>query len=470
MGTIQAQEEIIQEVTATFSKASNQHPVWGFGGEWDPHFWCSQNTRRGCDEEQWKRLTDNIRDMGVSRVRMMIQPTWYEPENDNDDPTMINWDGFTWDSDNMLSLYRYLDFCQEAGIHVTLTWWCAPVHSSGKPYWLACQGSKQWCAAPNDVAACAENVAAALVYLIEKKGYACIDAFTFVNEPDWTFLNDENKIDFEYYAEICRAIDTRLKTEGIRNKLVLDLADASAHRGWLKQSVEALQGVADRFNSHSYIFSCEDEGYPDVIRQWITERVKQCGVQPFSINELGTRHYKGAYSVTDLESFERGFLVAQCAILGLNAGMDSALFWGLHDQYYYDGNPEDGSNGGLMKTNLMAYRDEEWRLRCSGQAWSLICRAAPYGARVYPGHTTDADMDAIALALPENKGMNILVVNRNLEPRSLKFKELPGESGGEVPHTIMCYTRDGIKKQDTVPNNIIKVPGESLVLLSLISE
>lgn len=469
--TMQAQVETMSPVTVTFAKTPNPHPVWGFGGEWDPQFWCSQNTRRGCNEETWQRLTGNIRNMGVSRVRMMIQPTWYEPENDNDDPAVINWDGFTWDTEHMQSMYRYLDFCQEEGIRVTLTWWCAPVRiSGGQPYWLACQASKTWCAAPNNIAECAENVVAALVHLIKNKGYACIDGFTFCNEPDWTFLNDNNEIDFDYYAANCRAIDARLKAEGIRDKLVLDLADDSVHKGWLKQSVEGLQGVADRFNSHCYLFSCEDEVYPDAIRKWVREQVNQCGSKPFSTNELATRHYKGAYTATDVDTFERGFLVANYAILGMNEGMDSALFWGLHDQYYYDGNPEDGSNGGLMKTNLMAYVDEDWRLRPSGQAWTLVCHAAPCGAQVYHGQTTDTGVDAVALVLPENKGTNVLIVNRNMDQRHLDIQILPGQKSEETAYIVTMFTRDGINKQGAIPSQKVDIPGESLVLFSSIPD
>ena len=64
IGAVWAQEESMQEATVTFSKEPNQHTVWGFGGEWDPHFWLPQNTRRGCNEDAWQRVTGKIRDMG----------------------------------------------------------------------------------------------------------------------------------------------------------------------------------------------------------------------------------------------------------------------------------------------------------------------------------------------------------------------------------------------------------------------
>ncbi len=106
------------EVTLRFSEQATPHPVWGFGGEWDPHFWRSQNTRRGCDEAAWKKVTGKIRDMGVGRVRMMILPDWYEPDNDNDDPAKTDRDAFTWDSEAMTSLYRHLDFSRRRALRL----------------------------------------------------------------------------------------------------------------------------------------------------------------------------------------------------------------------------------------------------------------------------------------------------------------------------------------------------------------
>ena len=250
------------ETTVTFSSEPNRHPVSGFGGEWDPHFWRAPNTKRGCDEKAWETVCGRIRDIGVARVRVGILPDWYEPDNDNGDAHSSDPERFTWNTEPMRSLCRHLDFCQQNGIKVTLTWWCAPVkrQSDGKPYWLAYPGVKDWCSAPNDVEECAENVVAGLAYLIDTRGYTCIDTFTFYNEPDWSFFDNENKVDFDRYVAICRAIDARLKEAGLRNRLSLDLADASSHKGWLKQSIDSLAGIADSFNVHSYVFACDDPG------------------------------------------------------------------------------------------------------------------------------------------------------------------------------------------------------------------
>ena len=468
-----SQETNMKNATITFAEKANRHSVSGFGGEWDPHFWRAPNVRRGCDEKAWSTVQDRIRSIGIARVRMMLMPDWYEPDNDNSDPAQTNRTAFTWDSEPMKSLYRHLDFCQETGIRVTLTWWCAPVkrQSDGAPYWLAFPNVKEWCSAPNDVAECAENVVAGLRYLLEERAYTCIDAFTFMNEPDWTFFNNDNVVDFDYYAKICRAIHEKLKAAGLRQHIELDLADDSMHRGWIKQSVDNLVGIGDRYNAHSYIFSCEDSGYPNAMRAWVRERVKQCGDKPFSTNELGTRHYQGAYTATDVETFERAFCVSQFAILGLNEGMTGALFWGLYDQYYYDGkNPVDGSNGGLMKTNLMAYVTDKWRIRPTGQAWTLICTGAPRQARVHPGSSDDTDVDAVALSLPHEAGTNILLVNRAKATRSVQLKGIPTNRHGVHTARITSFGRNGLKEPESrewTETSVLELPSETLVLICL---
>ncbi len=452
------------EVDLTFEETANRHPVSGFGGEWDPHFWRKPNVRRGCDEAQWQVVCRRIKDMGIGRVRMMILPDWYEPDNDDDDARTLRANAFTWDSEPMLSLYRHLEACRDMGIRVTLTWWCAPAkrQSDGAPYWLATPGVKEWCTAPNDVEEAAENVVAGLRHLIEERGYSCIDAFTFYNEPDWAFFGVDNEVDFDHYRAICMAIDRRLCEVGLRDRLELDLADASMHKGWLEQSAKALDEVADRYNVHSYVFSCADEGYPQAIRAWIRTWVQQCGDKPLATNELGTRHYKGAYSATDVDTFERAFLTSQYAILGLCEGMTGAIFWGLYDQYYYDGAPDDGSNGGRMMTNLMAYVDDGWRIRPTGQAWTLICHGAPVGARVHPGTSAHADVDAV-MTRSDTAGTQVLAVNRGATVR-VRHLTLSGAKGRVT--RALAYTRNGLVEAESDAESVL-LPTESVVRIEL---
>ena len=53
----------------------------------------------------------------------MVLPSWYEPQNDNDDPMIVNDAGFNFRSPEFEALEKLLDFCNKEDIWVTLVFW-----------------------------------------------------------------------------------------------------------------------------------------------------------------------------------------------------------------------------------------------------------------------------------------------------------------------------------------------------------
>jgi alpha-galactosidase len=47
--------------------------------------------------------------MGIKRMRMMVMPSWWEPQNDNNDSEITAWENLTLSSVEMQSLYKALD-------------------------------------------------------------------------------------------------------------------------------------------------------------------------------------------------------------------------------------------------------------------------------------------------------------------------------------------------------------------------
>lgn len=60
----------------------------GNGVELDPHFFSQNLTRNdGATEDDWYNIViPRIKAMDIQRFRVMLQPHWWEPYNDNDDP------------------------------------------------------------------------------------------------------------------------------------------------------------------------------------------------------------------------------------------------------------------------------------------------------------------------------------------------------------------------------------------------
>ena len=90
---------IILFALASCSSASNSYAVRtprsstgvslvGLGVELDPHFLAQNVTRNdGATVDDWRNIVvRRVEMMNIQRFRVMLQPHWWEPVNDNSDP------------------------------------------------------------------------------------------------------------------------------------------------------------------------------------------------------------------------------------------------------------------------------------------------------------------------------------------------------------------------------------------------
>ena len=196
------------------------HPFAGLGVELDPHF-LSQNVVRngGPKMSDWDNIVVNrVKSMNVDRLRVMVLPEWYEPTNDNNNPDSIDFNHFTFDSPEMLSLIAVLDLAQKQKIDVTLViWGASPNHFLGKP------NHGNWVVAPSDIDEWCENISALLSYLITDRGFDCIKELTPINEPDASYITDGHVTTVNEYIKMCKALDARLQLDNLRDKIGLNL-------------------------------------------------------------------------------------------------------------------------------------------------------------------------------------------------------------------------------------------------------
>ena len=97
----------------------------GMGVELDPHFLPQNVTaNNGTRAEDWDSVVlRRLRLLRPAKLRVMILPEWYEPQNDDASPLTTDTARFHFDGPEMQSLYRVLDFAQAEGMRVTLTFW-----------------------------------------------------------------------------------------------------------------------------------------------------------------------------------------------------------------------------------------------------------------------------------------------------------------------------------------------------------
>ncbi len=418
--TIPVQGQQLIDITINPDSIINQS-FQGLGVEWDPFFWFNGNQSKGLTESDWELIIERTKQMKLSQARIFVLPNWYEPVNDNSDAQVTDTAKFKFRSSEMLGLYRYLDVCDSLDIDVNLTIWGARndrLYGLGD-YWLAFSESNNWITAPNDLDEWAENVTALLNYLFHVRNYKCITHLTMSNEPNpphqgfWTPSAINKK---QYYLDMYKLVHRRLIENGLRDKIKLvgaDEADTDDF-SWFTYMAENSDSAMDILASHTYAFDIDQSNYAVNIRNWVRRRMNALGDtgKPFFITEFGTNNGIGPYENPDVDTYERGFFLADFVINSMNEGASLLSYWTLHDIWY--------QYGKLMQLGLWAYNDQQWRLRPSWYVWSLMSRFITKNSMVIDVGSSQSDLvDATAVMTNDGK-LIIIVANRDTQDQIVR--------------------------------------------------
>lgn len=369
------------------------------GAELDPHFFAQNLTRNdGAKPQDWQHVVRRVKAMELQKFRVMALPQWYEPVNDNNDPHTTDLSKFTFDSQEMHSLYKVLDLAQEQGMEVCIVVWGCPVHVSlldpayayVKTSFMADPNKKDvWITGPTNYDEWAENYSVLIKHLIEDRGYSCVKEITPMNEPDGGPLLNETE-----YIEMAKVLDARFKRDGIRDKVMFNLSDNTDTRTfYLEACAENLGNVADIFNSHTYIFGYDTPN--DTIDRWERNNVAisaRAGKRHL-VGEFGSDQTVGATRQRDIDRFERGVLMTRLVLNFLNAGAAGVSYWSLIDQYYgRNADYEQMQQLGLWKYVKEAYKSdstydrirEDYEVRPQYHAYALLTRFLKPGASIHP--------------------------------------------------------------------------------------
>ena len=121
----------------------------------------------------WQQIYKHLDWLGLDWCRVEIEHRLFEPEQTN----------FTWNSKEMLNLYRFLDYCQQHSIDVFLQERYPNVDWLTPKAWQKNAVLKVQ-AAPTNMVAWANGMVALVDYLINQKQYSCIKYLSIVNEPE----------------------------------------------------------------------------------------------------------------------------------------------------------------------------------------------------------------------------------------------------------------------------------------------
>lgn len=458
--------------------------VESIGAEFDPHFYAQNVVGRpgsGIKAEDFKIIDDRVTRMGLQKFRVMVQPQWYEPYNDNDDPFDTDFSAFKWNTVEMQSLCQVLDLAQKNNMSVCLAiWGCTrsvkmieDEYADVTTCFMADHdANKNWMCPPKDNDEFGENFAALVKYLIEEKGYTCVNEITPFNEPGGDIIEPDG------YMEVCRALDKHCRRLGVREKVRLNLADnIDTHQYYLEACANQLQGVADIFNSHTYIFGYSTPN--SEIEEWERNNVaisQKAGLKHI-VGEFGSNQCVGASRQRDIDEYERGVLITRLALNFFNTGACAISYWSLIDQYYhFQGDYQQMQQLGLWRSVKQEYATDTTytRIKCDYEcrpqyyAYSLLSSRVRPGAEIHPIETGREFAAATAFKNVDGKWVYV-IANQDKRKLSLKIEnDVAGEFGiiryeeGKLPEDgsliepcESATAADGALKVAIVPKSVV---------------
>src|SRR3989344_5450659 len=370
--------------------------VMGFGAELDPVLFSSNNLNRGVTEADWTLNTQKLKDLNVGIIRLMMQLNWA-----TSDPNLMNWN---YNSQQMKSVFKYLDFACQNNITVILTDWGWSVRNS-------------LYANPTDPRF-GQGIAMYLDEFINKRGYSCIKYLIVGNEPD-------NEIELQYgmdaYETMYRNVDAALKAKGIRNLVKLTGPDMGGQWSFMGDAVSRLKDILDTYDFHRYASTSETSnfGLPgtweslwshlDMWRGDVNYRDSNASGKQLLLTEMGN---DGGTTNSHplIDTFEYALHMADYGTTLLITRINTGIAWTMHDVYYFDG-------GQFMEWGMWRYKNNNWSIRPWGQSFGLLIKHAPRGSIQAPINGTPTQTPALsqyhaaAVKRPDGK-WSIFLVNR----------------------------------------------------------
>ncbi len=439
------------QVTLTIEKEKNNRTVFGIGGETDPHFFTHGVGTGGvnaggaweCRAEDWEIIEGYMADMKVKRVRMMLLPTWYlgtEAET--------NAGVYHYDTEEMKSLYRYLDTATELGINVNITLWgCLGYMREPGSHWIGIPLEQYRQSFITSFADC-------MKYLLEEKGYDCIKEVTLYNEPNTLYYG---ALACEEYCDLCVMMHETFKVKGIRDKVLFNLSDDAREHTWLAQTLNNLEGIIDVCNSHVYVYGDTynaetGESNRDQSNEDMCYRLSNYNMNNFVQHaiEADVPHMWGEFGTVngnDMYSPSRGLDLVRISMNAFNMGSVGMSLWTLFDTPY---NPTEAANGTWARWGLWGFADEGYRCRPSYYAYSLMTRFIGTGDKIFPLKSDDGKI--VGVAFKGGKKWSYFVVNNGDEDKKVAFLNLDG-----APEMLDRYVYD--EKNIPTDNKVIGANG-----------
>lgn len=387
------------EIRIDFGKPVNTGIIAG-GVQWSayPHA-GSEGAEWGklMTPQKWERVYRRLDYMRPGIVRVMDQAGWrYFKGVDAAGQPIIDFD-----TDEVKALFRVLDYCQENQIAVIFGEWGAPGFW-GEPGKIDRADDPRWI----------HMITRYLDFLINQKGYTCINYYNLVNEPNGSWASTNG--DWDQWKKGVLMLYDSIRATGLSGQLKLAGPDAvvtydhpaSAYKGlqWLDETMNQLDPVIGAYDVHAY-----PDG--DFVRSGefgkyygsIAAKVRQTG-KKLILGELGLKYTGALYdenrsrakadpnageddSNMFVYDYFYGLDMADALIQAMNNGLEGTIAWDLDDAMHTEGDTGDKTRlkrWGMWNSlgTELCNNPEDENLRPWFYTWALMCRYFPTGMAV----------------------------------------------------------------------------------------
>ncbi len=268
------------------------------------------------ETKMWDQLCGHAAWLGLNFIRVELSQRMYEPGRDI----------FDWDNEEMLALYKILDWCESnnADVFLQQMW--------GHVEWNACPGVHPLLSAPRSLDDFAGGISALLHHLLRKKKYSCIKYFSITNEPPggtwgywWSYGSGSGTIT----PALKKARET-LNGAGI--ELPLSGPDWTNLPPLNPNQID-FDGSVGAYDIHSY--SGINAHGARIIRDWVEWAHSR--KKPFFLTEFGNMNLGWGGDNPGPKSFDAALSNASDMISCLNLGVDGMNRWSFVNRGDFDG-------------------------------------------------------------------------------------------------------------------------------------
>jgi hypothetical protein len=415
--------------------SANATPWLGFGYNQDPLNRNSEGHDIGTwDDERWRLTRERVNYIRPSFVRIVLYRFWFNPSG-----IVGNYD---WNSPQMQSLYKVLDYYKEKNIPVMTGLWQSTLdYKDDVPFYIT-EGENSFPSLQVDM----------FRQLYTTKGYSNIEWYTPTNEPKGMGM------DFQKWSLMMKNTYKAFSNA----KLPLNhFCGADSWEEWTSSAAIYNRPELSGYDHHYYLNTGINQViYGDLEKQLKSEvntiRSIDKSNKPVFLSEVGftsTAELDYWFVINPIPilnptTTKYGLLALDYGIQVARSGESGALAWSL-DGYDYGKDPGmwniAGNNGGI-------------KLRPWYYSWSLLCRYFPSGGTIYPINFNSnlARGVAIEKKVLDQSHWTFALVNWGEKEIKTHFS-IPNFQGGDFAKFQLTEALSGDGTSLSLPKETIKI-------------